>query len=113
MVPSPAALVIAHPGHELRLYHWLELAKPLVFVITDGSGAGSSRIDSTREVLDATRCTAGSIMASFTDREIYQSFVSGNVDRVAAMTVAIAHSLIEHEIVSVVADAFEFYNPTH
>src|SRR5207253_5484219 len=31
-----AALVIAHPGHELRVYHWLRLARPSVFILTDG-----------------------------------------------------------------------------
>jgi hypothetical protein len=31
-----AALVVAHPGHELRVFHWLRLARPCVFVLTDG-----------------------------------------------------------------------------
>lgn len=31
-----AALVVAHPGHELRVYGWLEQARPRVFVLTDG-----------------------------------------------------------------------------
>jgi hypothetical protein len=113
MIPFPAALVVAHPGHELRLHHWLETAKPVVFVITDGSGSGRSRINSTSEVLRATGCTAGSIMADFTDREIYRMMLNGNVDPVVAMTLELADSLIEHNIRSVVADAFEFYNPTH
>lgn len=113
MPPSPAALVLAHPGHELRLHHWLEMTRPLVFVITDGSGSGRSRINSTIEVLEASGCTAGSIMGAVTDREIYRMLLSGDVDPVAAMTFALADSLIEHDIRSVVADAFEWYNPTH
>lgn len=32
-----AALVVAHPGHELLVHHWMETAKPLVLVLTDGS----------------------------------------------------------------------------
>src|SRR4030095_641561 len=28
-----AALVSAHPGHELRVHGWLEIARPLVFVL--------------------------------------------------------------------------------
>ena len=31
-----AALVIAHPGHELRIHHWLERVKPRVFVQNQG-----------------------------------------------------------------------------
>src|SRR5258708_40254149 len=112
MIPSPAALVIADPGHELWLYRWLETVRPLVFVITDGSGSGRSRINSTREVLSTCGCTAGSIMAAFTDREIYRILLTGNIDPVLAMTLELADSLIEYGIRSVVADAFELYNPT-
>ena len=32
-------LVIAHPGHELRLYGWIAQTKPLVCILTDGSGS--------------------------------------------------------------------------
>ncbi|TIU68722.1 MAG: hypothetical protein E5W25_11970, partial [Mesorhizobium sp.] len=47
-----AALVVAHPGHELRVHHWMETAKPLVLVLTDGSGhLGVGRLDRTAEVL--------------------------------------------------------------
>lgn len=72
MIPSPAGLIVAHPGHELRLYRWLEIARPLVFVMTDGSGSGRSRIASTIEILDSIGCAAGSVMGAFTDREIYR-----------------------------------------
>ena len=39
-----AALIVAHPGHELRVHHWMELARPLVLVLTDGSGRQGNRI---------------------------------------------------------------------
>ena len=113
MTPSPAALVVAHPGHELRLHHWLERARPRVFVLTDGSGSGASRIRSTLEVLAATGCTAGSIVAPFTDHEIYRMLLAGDVDRVLMTTLDLAEDFVEHEIRAVVADACEWYNPTH
>src|SRR2546425_7030522 len=113
MISTPAALVVAHPGHELRLYHWLETARPLVFAITDGSGSGRSRINSTIEILGSLGCTAGSIMGAFTDDQVYRLMLSGNVDQVVVMTLDLADGLIEHDIRSVVADAFEFYNPAH
>lgn len=113
MTPSPAALVVAHPGHELWLHHWLERARPRVFVITDGSGSGRSRVHSTIDVLEATGCTAGAIMAAFTDQEIYRVLLDGDVDPVFAMTLGLADSLVEHGIRAVVADACEWYNPTH
>jgi len=46
------AVIIAHPGHELRVHYWLEQAKPAVCVLTDGSGrTQKSRLDSTTGVL--------------------------------------------------------------
>jgi len=114
IVPGPAALVIAHPGHELRLFRWLELDHPVVFVLTDGSGrSGRSRIDSTLEVLRTTGCSAGSIMGRFTDREIYRAIIDGDVDPLVKVTTELADALATQGIRSVIADAFELYNPAH
>jgi len=113
MVPFPAALIVAHPGHELRLYRWLEIARPHVFVLTDGSGAGPSRIGSTLEVLHDVGCTAGSVGSLFSDREIYRLMLNDDVAPIVAATLDIADSIAECGIRSVVADAFELYNPIH
>ena len=109
----PAALVVGHPGHELRLFRWLEHAKPLVCVLTDGSGSGSSRINSSFDLLAATGCAAGPVMGRFTDAEIYDLMLRGEVSPLVEITERIAQSLFEHGIRSLVSDAFEFYNPTH
>src|SRR4051812_8757577 len=67
-----AALIIAHPGHELRVHHWLEQAKPLVFVLTDGSGRTTqSRLASTSKILQQAGATSGSIYGRFPDATIY------------------------------------------
>src|SRR5687767_12919049 len=73
-----AALIVAHPGHELRVYHWMETNRPLYFCITDGSGReGQSRMDSTSKLLKKAGATPGSIYGRFTDREIYQFLLEG------------------------------------
>lgn len=108
------ALFVAHPGHELRLYHWLELVRPDVFVLTDGSGsAGRSRVPSTLQVLAGTGARAGSVMAPFTDHDIYDAILSGNVDPVAQVTLALADAFVARDVEVVVADAWEDYNPAH
>jgi hypothetical protein len=113
-LPLPAALIVGHPGHELRLFRWLETARPVVFVLTDGSGgSGQSRTASTRALLGPTGSTAGPVLGAITDIEIYDAMMRGDIDRVAAMTEAIAESLVQYGVRAVVADAFEFYNPTH
>lgn len=114
IVPSPAALVIAHPGHELRLFRWLELQHPTVFVLTDGSGrSGRSRLSSTLNVLEATGSTAGEIAGAFTDAEIYRDIMTGHVEPIASVTARLAELLRDGGFRSVVADRFEHYNPTH
>ena len=112
LLEPPAALVVAHPGHELRLFHWLELERPTVFVLTDGSGrSGRSRLESTRAVLAATGCAEGSVMGRFTDREIYRAIMQRDVDEVAEVTRGLTSALAKFR--TVVCDAMELYNPTH
>ena len=49
---STSAIVVAHPGHELRVFHWMERTQPLYCCLTEGSGgAASSRMPSTDAVL--------------------------------------------------------------
>ena len=56
------ALIIAHPGHELRVHHWLEKTRPLMLVLTDGSGrTAQSRLASTTRILEQ----AGAYLQSF------------------------------------------------
>lgn len=50
-----AGLMIAHPGHELLVHGWLEVAHPRVFVLTDGSGrCAQSRLG----INDAAPCSS-------------------------------------------------------
>ena len=78
LLGRPAALVVAHPGHELRVHGWLEKARPQVFVLTDGSGpTGSSRLRSTTRVLDRAGATAGCIYGRLADRVFYQALLAG------------------------------------
>src|SRR5687768_4588026 len=67
---AKTALVMAHPGHELRVYQWLRLTRPLCFVLTDGSGgSGKSRLHSTTRLLEQNGARRGSIYGRLTDRE--------------------------------------------
>lgn len=105
-------LLVAHPGHELRLHRWLELARPSLFVLTDGSGsAGHSRVPSTHAVLAKAGARAGSIVAPFTDLEIYDAILRRDANQVAATTLHLAEAFVDAEFV--VADSWEGYNPAH
>jgi AcrR family transcriptional regulator len=109
-----AALVVAHPGHELRVHHWMETVRPLYFCLTDGSGrAGNSRMDSTSKLLRGVGATPGGIYGRFTDKEVYQALLAGPTGIFAELVKELAEALIAHDIETVAGDAPEGMNPTH
>jgi hypothetical protein len=107
-------LVIAHPGHELRAFHFLESARPLVAVLTDGSGAhGVSRLDDTTRLLDETGAGRSRVYGGFTDREAYACLMAGDGARFLETAHQLSESFDAHAITAVLADAAEGYNPVH
>ena len=109
-----AALVIAHPGHELRVHRWLELARPLVFVLTDGSGhTGCSRLASTTAVLERTGSTPGPVYGRLTDRSLYRAILGGDVDLFGSLADEIALALDAADVDYLAGDAVEGFNPGH
>jgi hypothetical protein len=109
-----AALVIAHPGHELRVHRWLELARPLVCVLTDGSGhSDRSRLASTTAVLERTGATPGLLYGRLSDRALYQAILGGETDLFAALADEIALALDVAGVDYVAGDAVEGFNPGH
>src|SRR4029077_10013160 len=72
------ALVVAHPGHELRIHHWLELTRPVTFILTDGSGhTDCSRLHASTTSLARTGATRGSIYGAMSDRQLYAAILGG------------------------------------
>lgn len=109
-----AALVIGHPGHELRLHGWLVQARPLVCVLTDGSGrSGHSRLAATTAVLEAAGAQRGPIYGRLCDRAAYDAILDGDHERFVALAGELADMLVAERIDVVVGDAAEGFNPTH
>jgi hypothetical protein len=107
-------LVIAHPGHELRLFGWLNEVRPDVLVLTDGSGhGGRPRIENSRRVLLATGARATALFGEYTDRQIYRGLLSADMSIFTQMALTLAAVLQRGNYGAVVADPFEGYNPTH
>jgi hypothetical protein len=112
--PGPAALVIAHPGHELRVHGWLEWARPIVFVLTDGSGhSNHGRMASTTRMLERAGASNGSVCARFTDRELYETILEQRVSVFTDLVTELASAFVAGRFEYVVADAAEGYNPGH
>jgi hypothetical protein len=112
--PGAPALVVAHPGHELRVHGWMERARPLVFVLTDGSGSGGeARLASTTGVLARTGARPGPVYGAMSDREIYSAILGRDFARFTALADRLAERLAAEGIDYVVGDAVEGYNPSH
>jgi hypothetical protein len=111
---SHAMLVIAHPGHELRVHGWLETAKPDVWVITDGSGRTKrSRIDSTTRVLDATGAATGPVYGQFSDADLYNAVLNLDHRCFTDLVDQLAVALLRDRVDLIAGDAEEGYNPAH
>jgi hypothetical protein len=109
-----AALIVGHPGHELRAWGFMQATRPVVGVFTDGGGhGGRPRLHLTRAVCEAAGATISSWFGATTDREVYRAILARDTAFFLAAADQVAAVLIDHRIQCVVADASEGYNPTH
>jgi hypothetical protein len=109
-----AMLVIAHPGHELRVHGWLETARPNVWVLTNGSGRTQhSRIDSTTRVLASAGSVPGPVYGQMSDVDLYNDVLSHNHRRFTELVDRLVDGLIRADVDCVAGDAEEGYNPAH
>lgn len=112
--PGRAALIVGHPGHELRVFHFLERARPTVFVLTDGAGTrGEGRLGSTTSILRRTGSSCGSIYGAFTDRGVYRLLLERRHEEIRRLADDLAGQLVRGDFDYVVGDACEGYSPTH
>jgi hypothetical protein len=107
-------LVCAHPGHELRLHHWMEQSRPDVFFITDGSGsAGVPRLQSSLAVINraGSRMLAGS--GSLPDRRLYEAMRGRDIGLFQALKEQIAALVRAGGYDELVCDGLEGFNTAH
>ncbi len=109
-----AALVVAHPGHELRVHGWLEHARPHVFILTDGSGhSGRSRIGHSTEVLEGAGAVAGTVYGAVSDRALYAAILEQDFPLFEQLADELAEAFVRTRVDHVVGDARDGYNPGH
>jgi hypothetical protein len=107
-------LVISHPGHELRLYGWIDQVRPLVCILTDGSGGDSTpRLGKTLDILHSLGAETGPVCGELSDRRIYEEIHRHRLDLFDMLCERLANLIIFRDIDTVVSDAMEGYNPTH
>lgn len=111
---GPSLLVVAHPGHEVRVHGWLESARPTVCVLTDGSGhTDVPRVASSADVVAHAGARRGPIFGALSDRALYEALRTGQVARFATLASELAALIVRRRIALVVGDAAEGFNPGH
>ena len=109
---SCPVLIVAHPGHELRLFGWMCAVRPIVCILTDGSGStGAARTRYSLDLLEKCGASAGPVMGRMSDKLWYSAILEGNSDPFlqAADDIRSAADLGS----LVLADPVEGYNPMH
>jgi hypothetical protein len=108
------AMVLGHPGHELRVLGWLRAQRPCVAVLTDGSGSdGRSRIVPTDEILRHAGCAIAPVYGGCSDRQLYAALLGGDTRLFVDLAGQLAQWLEDSAATRVVSDGVEGYNPTH
>ncbi|HAV12258.1 MAG TPA: hypothetical protein DCX06_02015 [Opitutae bacterium] len=109
-------LIIGHPGHELRAFRWMEQARPVVHVLTDGSGSLSEgRIESTAKTVNSAGAQIGSYFGCLKDGVFYQDLLDVDPSHFVEALFEIYQSIVEagpRELM-IVGDAIEGYNTAH
>ena len=114
MSPTNAVLIVAHPGHELLLHHWLEQVRPRVYALTDGSGADqAARTAGARAVLTAAGAEAGDVFGQASDRAWYRALTDRDPSPLLEAAGAILADARRLRPALIVSDAVEGYNPMH
>jgi hypothetical protein len=111
---SRCALVVGHPGHELRVHGWAVEARPRIYALTDGSGSGgTSRIPSSQNLAVNLQASCGEIFPAGTDRDLYLNLLNGDADFFIRIAERLSQSFVLHNIRFVAGDAAEGFIPTH
>ena len=111
---SNSALIIGHPGHELRAFKFLKDSKPDVYILTDGSGHNNeSRLHQSIKLIESLGATYKNTITPFTDKELYTIILAGDLDKIKHVKEQLFNSVVENNYTKIIGDALEGFNPTH
>jgi hypothetical protein len=111
---TKTALIIGHPGHELRAYAFIKKYKPDVFILTDGSGSNDvSRIHQSIKLIDSLGAKFQNSIKIFTDVELYKVILEQDLSEILSYKNRLKDIIIKNDYDVIVGDALEGFNPTH
>lgn len=108
-------LLIAHPGHELRVLQWVAQTRPQVVTLTHGDGSiGQPRLADSVALLGPLGVSVRSDwLEAVSDQQMYQAML-GRIDSpLPAWLDRLFDACWTAGVHTVVADEVEGYNPSH
>lgn len=108
-------LLIAHPGHELRVLQWVAQTRPQVVMLTHGDGSlGQPRLGDSRALLERLGVAVrDDWLQAVSDQLIYQALLGRTGSPLPGWLDALFDACWAAGITTVVADEAEGYNPSH
>lgn len=106
-------LLHAHPGHELRLFGWMEQHKPTLFLMTDGSGGGAPRTEHSLQSALLAGAHPGAIFGMAPDRDWYAAILNADLIMFDNVVSALIEAATANRSSIIVSDAVDGYNPMH
>lgn len=109
-----SALIIGHPGHELRAFKFLKDTKPDVYILTDGSGYNNdSRLHQSIKLIESLGASYKEVFTPFKDKELYNIILSGELPKIQTVKEQLFVATSENKYDQIYGDALEGFNPTH
>lgn len=100
------------PGIELRTLGWINKSKPVIFLLTDGSGSkGRSNLGTSLDILEMTGADRGAIFGRYSDQEIYARLRGHDHWFFVSLADELAFHILENKAVRVVCGLAEGFNP--
>lgn len=108
-------LLVAHPGHELRILEWVRRAKPHVVVLTNGDGSiGQARLSDSQDLLaDLGVSVRRDWLEPVSDAVVYQALLGAAPSPFSGWLDQLTQAAMQEGVDVVVSDQAEGYNPTH
>jgi len=107
------ALVVAHPGHELRLFGWLAAHRPTVHILTGATRVGPERIEASAALVAEVGATKGRLFGGVPDRDVYAMVLAGDPGPFHEWTDRLRDAFVADDPSLVVVDAWQLYNVCH
>lgn len=108
-------LLVAHPGHELRIIQWVHRTRPHIVMLTNGEGSiGQPRLEHSLQLLEPIGVQIrNDWLASVPDSHIYGALLGTAPSPFGAWLTRLVDLGMQGQFDTVVADQAEGYNPSH